>query len=105
MAPLFIILKDINMVNQRMKKDEIIKEYKELETDYEKLADCYDYALDMLTWFISEFAEKADRDQAIYIHHRAKVMTSLIMKRVSNDEIDRQGSSDSVCIDIAGEEV
>lgn len=93
------------MVNQRMKKDEIIKEYKELETDYEKLADCYDYALDMLTWFISEFAEKADRDQAIYIHHRAKVMTSLIMKRVSNDEIDRQGSSDSVCIDIAGEEV
>ena len=103
MAPLFIILKDINMVNQRMKKDEIIKEYKELETDYEKLADCYDYALDMLTWFISEFAEKADRDQAIYIHHRAKVMKSLIMKRISNDEIDRQGSSDSVCIDITGE--
>lgn len=93
------------MVNQRMKKDEIIKEYKELETDYEKLADCYDYALDMLTWFISEFAEKADRDQAIYIHHRAKVMKSLIMKRISNDEIDRQGSSDSVCIDITGEEV
>ena len=93
------------MVDKRMKKDEIIKEYRELETDYEKLAACYDYALDMLTWFISEFAEKADRDQAIYIHHRAKVMTSLIIKRISNDKIDRQGSSDSVCIDITGEEV
>lgn len=93
------------MVDKRMKKDEIIKEYRELEIDYAKLVDCYDYALDMLTWFIAEFAEKADREQAIYIHHRAKVMISLIIKRVSNDEIDRQGSSDSVCIDIAGEEV
>ena len=93
------------MVDKRMKKDEIIKEYRELETDYEKLAACYDHALDMLTWFIVEFAEKADREQAIYIHHRAKVMKSLIMKRISNDEIDRQGSSDSVCIDTTGEEV
>lgn len=105
MAPLLIILKDIDMVDKRMKKDEIIKEYRELETDYEKLAECYDYALDMLIWFIAEFAEKADREQAIYIHHRAKVMKSLIMKRISNDEIDGQGSSNSVCIDIAGEEV
>ena len=93
------------MVDKRMKKDEIIKEYRELELDYEKLAACYDYALDMLTWFISEFAEKADKEQAIYIHHRAKVMKSLIMKRISDDEIDGQGSSDSVCIDTAREEV
>ena len=105
MAPLFIILKDIDMINKRMKKDEIIREYKELETDYEKLAACYDYALDMLTWFIAEFAEKADREQAIYIHHRAKVMKSLIMKRISNDEIDGQGSSNSVCVNVTREEV
>lgn len=105
MAPLFIILKDIDMVNQRMKKDEIIKEYRELESDYEKLATCYDYALDMLTWFISEFAEKADREQAICIHHRAKVMKSLIMKRISDDEIDGQGSSNSVCFNTTREEV
>lgn len=93
------------MVDKRMKKDEIIKEYRELEIDYAKLVDCYDYALDMLTWFISEFAEKANREQAIYIHHRAKVMKSLIMERISNDEIDGQGSSDSVCIDTTREEV
>ena len=105
MAPLLIILKDRNMVDKRMKKDEIIKEYRELETDYEKLAACYDYALDMLTWFIVEFAGKADREQAIYIHHRAKVMKSLIMKRISDDEIDGQGSSDSVCINTTREEM
>ena len=105
MAPLFIILKDIDMISKRMKKDEIIKEYRELELDYAKLAECYDYALDMLTWFITEFAEKADSEQAIYIHHRAKVMKSLIMRRITNDKIDGQGSFDSVCINIAGEEM
>lgn len=105
MAPLLIILKDINMVDKRMKKDEIIKEYRELETDYEKLAECYDYALDMLSWFIKEFAEKADQEQRSYLHHRARVMASLIVKRISNDEIDGQGSSNSVCIDTTREEV
>lgn len=93
------------MVDKRMKKDEIIKEYRELEIDYAKLVDCYDYALDMLIWFIKEFAEKTDRDQAIYIHHRAEIMKSLIIKRITNDEIDRQGSFDSVCINFTGEEV
>lgn len=93
------------MVNQRMKKDEIIKEYRELEIDYAKLADCYDYALDIVTWFIKEFRFLATPEQANYIHHRAKVMKSLIMKRISNDKIDRQGSFDSVCINITREEV
>ena len=105
MAPLLIILKDINMIRKRMKKDEIIKEYRELELDYAKLAECYDYALDMVIWFIKEFRFLATPEQANYIHHRAQTMTSLIIKRISNDEIDRQGSSDSVCIDITGEEV
>lgn len=93
------------MVDKRMKKDEIIKEYRELEIDYAKLVDCYDYALDMLIWFIKEFAEKANREQSIYIHHRAQTMKSLIMKRITHDEIDRQGSSDSVCIDTTREEM
>ena len=105
MAPLLIILKDINMIRKRMKKDEIIKEYRELELDYAKLAECYDYALDMVTWFIKEFRFLATPEQANYIHHRAQTMKSLIIKRISNDKIDRQGSSDSVCIDITGEEV
>ena len=93
------------MIDKRMKKDEIIKEYRELEIDYAKLVDCYDYALDMLTWFIKEFAEKANREQSIYIHHRAQTMKSLIIKRISNDEIDGQRSSDSVCINITGEKM
>lgn len=95
----------MNMVNQRMKKDEIIKEYRELETDYEKLADCYDYALDMVTWFIKEFRFLATPEQVNYIHHRAQTMKSLIMKRISNDKIDGQGSSNSVCINTTGEEM
>lgn len=93
------------MIDKRMKKDEIIKEYRELEIDYAKLVDCYDYALDMLIWFIKEFAEKANREQSIYIHHRAQTMKSLIMKRITHDKIDGQGSSDSVCIDTTREEV
>lgn len=105
MAPLLIILKDIDMVDKRMKKDEIIKEYRKLETDYEKLAECYNYALDMVVWYIKEFRFLATPEQANYIHHRAQIMKSLIMKRISNDEIDRQGSSDSVCINATRKEM
>ena len=105
MAPLLIILKDINMVDKRMKKDEIIKEYRELEVDYAKLVDCYDYALDMLIWFIKEFRFLATPEQANYIHHRAQTMKSLIIKRISNDKIDGQGSSDSICFNTTREEV
>lgn len=93
------------MVNKQMKKDEIIKEYRELETDYEKLATCYDYALDMAIWFIKEFRFLATPEQANCIHHRAQTMKSLIIKRISNDKIDGQRSSDSVCINITGEEM
>lgn len=93
------------MIDKRMKKDEIIKEYRELETDYAKLADCYDYALDMVTWFIKEFRFLATSEQANYIHHRAQTMKSLIMKRITHDKIDGQRSSNSVCINITGEEM
>ena len=93
------------MIRKRMKKDEIIKEYRELELDYAKLAECYDYALDMVTWFIKEFSFSATPEQANYIHHRAQTMKSLIMKRISDDEINGQGSSDSVCFNTTGEEV
>lgn len=70
-------------------KQELLDDYNKLGNDIKYLTECYDYALESLSWFICEFTDESTDKQREIIMHRISRMRDLIIKRISNVQVNK----------------